>query len=115
MARMMSTDEQPNLANNHTAYGLSESESLESTQATTKTKQRKKMAADSKTKTREKITEPGTMQLAPSDLQTSEMAEMKSILSELMELKRDARAAEEKRITAEAEIAERKDRYAGTL
>ena len=46
-------------------------------------------------------------QPAPSDLQTNEMAEMKSILSELMELKRDARAAEEKRTAAEAEMVER--------
>ena len=47
------------------------------------------------------------MQPAPSDLQTNEMAEMKSILSELMELIRNARAAEEKRTAAEAEMVER--------
>ena len=110
MARVMSTDEQPNLVNNQTAHCLSESELLKSTYATTKTKRRKKMAADLKTKTHAKIPEPGTMQPALSDLQTNQMAEMKSILSELMELKRDARAAEEKRMTAETEIAERKDR-----
>ena len=40
--------------------------------------------------------EPGPTQTTPSDMQTNQMGEMKSILAELMELKQDARAAEDK-------------------
>ena len=109
MARMMATDDQTCVKNNVGAHCLSgsDTESLESTRANTKTKQRKKMAADSKSKTRAKHAEhadqtttvPGSSEQLPAD-----MAEFKTMFAELKELREEAREKERKREEQDAAL-----------
>lgn len=105
MARMMSTEEQPSVTSENVhCLSESDSETRENTRANTKTKQRKKMAADSKVKTRGKNTD-STHQTVASEQTPEGMAEFKLMFAELRELRREAKEGKEaeERRTAEWE------------
>ena len=99
MARMMSTDDQVSVKISVSVHCLIEfdTESLESTRANTKTNQRKKMVADSRSKTRAKPTNQAITVPGPSKQLPADMAEFKIMFVELKELREEARERDKER------------------